>query len=218
MDNSGSMQAFDGKMWLPKQASRAFGVGSSQTFAKVQCSRWDELKQSLLWHGEVAAQLGCRTEFHLLNPPQGGAPQRVVVGAPGEVPGTNTATNYEPASLQALRQACESRPLMKTPLCEAVRKILADLQVVGPALKAAGKTACIIVASDGESSDGDVARALAPLQGLPCSSQVVVRLCTDDEKVATRRTGQGGCLLVRRHRPSFFCESDCAHRAEKGLC
>ena len=38
-----------------------------------------------------------------------------------------------------------------------------------------------IIATDGESSDGDVAEALRPLQNLPV--WVVVRLCTDDDKI-----------------------------------
>ena len=82
--------------------------------SRAQCSRWDELKQTLLWHGRTAAGLGARTEFRLLNHPQG-APQRVVVGAPG-------VSDHGP-SLAALDQVCAARPLMKTPLCAAVREV-----------------------------------------------------------------------------------------------
>jgi len=39
----------------------------------------------------------------------------------------------------------------------------------------------LVIATDGEASDGDVAAALRPLQQLPVS--VTVRLCTDDEAV-----------------------------------
>ncbi|KAH8057090.1 hypothetical protein JL721_9829 [Aureococcus anophagefferens] len=41
--------------------------------------------------------------------------------------------------------------------------------------------ALVVIASDGEASDGDVLRALAPLRDLPV--WVVVRLCTDDDRV-----------------------------------
>ena len=38
-----------------------------------------------------------------------------------------------------------------------------------------------MIATDGESSDGDVAAALRPLQTLPV--MLVVRLCTDEDKI-----------------------------------
>ena len=41
----------------------------------------------------------------------------------------------------------------------------------------------LIIATDGESSDGSLAAAMKPLEQLPVS--VVVRLCTNDDKVYT---------------------------------
>ena len=38
-----------------------------------------------------------------------------------------------------------------------------------------------VIASDGEATDGDIAAALRPLRDLP--AWVVVRLCTDDDRV-----------------------------------
>jgi len=70
-----------------------------------------------------------------------------------------------------------------------------DLRAAAPALRAANRSACVIVASDGESSDGDVAQALRALESLPCRVQVVVRLCTDDEKVSTR-SSRGACAAL----------------------
>ena len=69
VDNSGSMGTWDGKSFVPK------GAG----FAKVKVSRWEELRETLRWHGETAAALGAHTEFRLLNQPRG-APKTVVVG------------------------------------------------------------------------------------------------------------------------------------------
>jgi hypothetical protein len=48
-------------------------------------------------------------------------------------------------------------------------------------LRQNGQVACIILATDGESSDGNVAQALAPLKQLPV--HIVLRLCTNEEKV-----------------------------------
>jgi hypothetical protein len=39
----------------------------------------------------------------------------------------------------------------------------------------------LVIATDGESSDGDIATAMRPLQSLPV--WVVIRLCTDDERI-----------------------------------
>ena len=42
--------------------------------------------------------------------------------------------------------------------------------------------AVLVIATDGQSSDGDVLSAMKPLEHLPV--WVVIRLCTDDEKIA----------------------------------
>jgi hypothetical protein len=47
-------------------------------------------------------------------------------------------------------------------------------------LRAAGQVACIVIATDGEASDGDIMEALRPLQQLPV--MIVLRLCTDESK------------------------------------
>jgi hypothetical protein len=151
----------DGKIFVP----------SSSSFRKVDCSRWEELGETLRWHGATAAALGARTEFRLLNAPRG-APQRVVVGG-----GPDDA-----AALRDLEKVIKSSPGGYTPLCAALGEVVAEIRAAAPALRAAGKVVTVIVASDGEASDGDVARALQPLVGQPCC--VVVRLCTDDDRVA----------------------------------
>ena len=48
-------------------------------------------------------------------------------------------------------------------------------------LRANGHKAAVIICTDGESSDGDVAAALKPLHNLPV--WVVIRLCTDEENI-----------------------------------
>merc|ERR1719409_266053 len=52
---------------------------------------------------------------------------------------------------------------------------------MAPDLIAAGKKAVVVVACDGKSTDGDMAKAMATLKTLPV--WVVVRLCTDEEAV-----------------------------------
>jgi precorrin-6B methylase 1 len=50
-----------------------------------------------------------------------------------------------------------------------------------PSLRANQQKVAVIIATDGESSDGDIATAMAPLAQLPV--WVVIRLCTNDEKI-----------------------------------
>ncbi len=67
-----------------------------------------------------------------------------------------------------------------TPLCRHIREVIDQIRYYEPVLRVHGQKACVIIATDGESSDGDVASAMKPLEQLPC--WVVVRLCTNDEK------------------------------------
>lgn len=66
-------------------------------------------------------------------------------------------------------------------MCRHIREVTAEITAVAPALRAAGQKACVIIATDGKASDGDLAAALRPLRDLPCF--VVVRLCTDQDYV-----------------------------------
>jgi hypothetical protein len=48
-------------------------------------------------------------------------------------------------------------------------------------LRCQRRRAVVVIATDGESSDGDLAAAMAPLRGLPV--RVVIRLFTDCENI-----------------------------------
>jgi hypothetical protein len=83
--------------------------------------------------------------------------------------------------LSTLNAILEGSPSGGTPLCRHLREVIAQIKSAEPQLRAAGQKACVIIATDGESSDGDIATAMAPLKDLPV--WVVVRLCTDEERV-----------------------------------
>ena len=159
IDNSGSMQTQDGK--------RLVAAGARRTL--VTASRWEELGDGIAFHGSVASALRVPTEFLLLNQPSG-ALRRVVVGL-GDDAG-------EAAQLAAIAR---SSPTGRTPLCAAIGQVVEEVRACAPNLAAQGRRALVVIASDGEASDGDVLRALAPLRDLPV--WLVVRLCTDDDAV-----------------------------------
>ena len=57
----------------------------------------------------------------------------------------------------------------------------------------------MIVCTDGESSDGDIADAMRPLQDLPV--WVVIRLCTDEEQIVDYWNNVDGELEIGSHHP-----------------
>ena len=62
-----------------------------------------------------------------------------------------------------------------------IREIVGQIQGMERTLRQNGQKAVVVIATDGESSDGDIAAAMRPLQSLPVF--VVIRLCTDDDRV-----------------------------------
>jgi len=167
IDNSGSMGTNDGHRIVS-------GAGGRQ--GMVACSRWEELGCAISWHARLAVELGAWTEFRLLNQPSGGASQCVAVGS--------TIGSHDPASvheLQTIDRLVGSPPTGRTPLCAQIRAVTAQIAARAGELRATGTKACVVIASDGEATDGDIAAALRPLRDLP--AWVVIRLCTDDDRV-----------------------------------
>ena len=77
----------------------------------------------------------------------------------------------------------EDEPAGQTPLCAQIHVIVENIRSIEKELRARHKRAAVIIATDGESTDGDVAQALKPLEDLPV--WLVIRLCTDEEAVVT---------------------------------
>jgi hypothetical protein len=88
---------------------------------------------------------------------------------------------HEADSISALYNVMNGSPNGGTPLCRHIYEIVEKIRMIAPQLRAAGQKAALIIATDGEASDGDVAQAMRPLKDLPV--MVVVRLCTDDERI-----------------------------------
>eukprot|EP00047_Mylnosiga_fluctuans_P020032 m.88246 g.88246 ORF g.88246 m.88246 type:complete len:337 (+) comp8358_c1_seq3:182-1192(+) len=158
VDDSGSMQREDGHV-LVKTPREDVLVQTS--------SRWRELTESMRFHAGLAQAAGARFEFRLLNmiPP-------VYLGL---------NDGQDPAKAGALLRAFDSSPTGGTPLCRHIREIIAEIVSIKDQLLATGQKAVLVIATDGEASDGNLAEAMRPLEQLPV--YVIVRLCTDSDEV-----------------------------------
>lgn len=76
-----------------------------------------------------------------------------------------------------LNAVIDDYPGGSTPLCHQVNEVVKQITAIAASLRASCKKAVLVIYTDGEASDGDVAQALSPLNDLPV--WVVIRLCTD---------------------------------------
>ncbi len=115
----------------------------------VRCTRWSELSESLLFQAELSEALKVPSEFRLLN------------GADPVIVGLGDDANGE--CLEFLKEALAESPAGPTPLCAQIQSVVAAVGSIADELRANGQKAAVIIATDGESSDGNVADALRPL-------------------------------------------------------
>lgn len=155
-DNSGSMSTQDGHRLL-KQAGNKL----------ITCTRWSELGEELEFHATLARTSSAVTEFRLLN-----GPPPIVIGDSSDPTGAN---------FRRFMDLIKDTPDGGTPLCRHIKDVTEKIKAIAPQLQATGQKACLIIATDGESSDGDIIEAMRPLKDLPV--WVVIRLCTDEENI-----------------------------------
>ena len=135
----------------------------------VPCSRWAELTQSLRFHAELAHYGSVPTEFRMLNR-----------GSPVQV-GFGRDDKFAQTPPDKFCQQLEDSPAGGTPLCRHIREITHEISLRAESLRQAGQLACVVIATDGEASDGNLVEAMRPLKNLPV--WIVVRLCTNESKV-----------------------------------
>lgn len=158
VDNSSSMMIPDGKIIQYKNGK----------YIHRNVSRYQELIETLKWHGRMATKLNAKTVFYALNKPNSFTTNRIEV--------TNSS------GLDELYRLCNTSPSGNTPLCATLREVITDIRKNSASLCATNKKVTVIVATDGESSDGDIAPVLEELKSLPCMC-VIIRLCTDDDRI-----------------------------------
>ena len=156
VDDSGSMQTQDGHM--PSMGKRSPPV-----------SRWSELVDSMKFHLEVSKESNCNSVFRLLN----GAPP-LAIGGNRDIDNVNYAT---------LNAVLNESPQGMTPLCAQIRAVIGQIQPLAGELRRNRQYAVVVIASDGEASDGNIVDAMRPLENLPV--WVVIKLCTDDDRIVS---------------------------------
>jgi len=176
VDNSGSMQIGDGH--------RVVETSDGKIYAQP-VSRWEELTDAVVYHANLASILQSPTIFTLLNHPNvKGSAQRFSVA---EYPGGNTEDDVRKARSIMTR----SRPLGVTPLTSHIYEIHNRVGEIAPQLRRSGQRVVVVLATDGLPTDSqgyggdeilsEFIDALHSLEGLPI--WLVIRLCTDEEKV-----------------------------------
>lgn len=133
----------------------------------VSCSRWKELTNSLKFHLELSKAGGIPTEFRFLNS-----------SYPLRIGFESTLTQQSYQQMKSILE--DGSPGGGTPLCRHIREVTEVVKHYEAQLRANNQVVCLIIATDGEASDGNIADVLRPLKNLPV--WIVLRFCTDDEK------------------------------------
>ena len=162
-DDSSSMNTEDGSTLLK--------VGKK--YKTVNSSRWSEIGDCLRFHINLSRQARARSQFRFCN---SGTPVMI-----GDHHGNASSKKADEEGFQSLMQRLNGHADGTTPLCKQVHEVIEDIKANEDKLRHEGKQAVVIITSDGEATDGDAIRALQPLQSLPAN--LVIRLCTGDEKV-----------------------------------
>jgi len=150
------------------------------------CTRWEELKDCVEHHVNMAAKRKAPTIFRFLNNPGLGNQQFSVCHS----------NSCDPVEIMRDVQNASSimnkvRPQGCTPLTAHIRKIRTSISGMSSELLREGKKIAIIIATDGLPTDeqgfqtkeirGEFIEALRSLEGLPI--WLVIKLCTDEEDV-----------------------------------
>lgn len=175
VDNSGSMEIGDGHRVV---------TTSDREIVSQAVSRWEELKDTVLYHAELAAILNTPSLFKLLNATPGLENKDFAIGARGK-------SNIPDEIREARSFIHRVRPMGPTPLTQHIWDIQKSVHKLAPKLRRAGRQVVIVLATDGlptdadgyvgEDVDAEFLSALKALEGLPI--WLVIRLCTDEAKV-----------------------------------
>ena len=159
IDDSSSMKKVDG----------AYMIIQDGIATKVNCTRWDELKDTILFFLETSHTLKIPTEFRLLN--------QLVPKITGDKEIDPDNCNY----LGLKQFMTNGSPSFGTPLCKHLGEIVTYITTLKDELLHNGKLVSLIICTDGIASDGNIIPFMKQLAQLPCT--VTIRLCTNSKSV-----------------------------------
>ena len=142
IDDSGSMSKVDGKRLMT----------DGRNCKMLKCSRWTELQETVRSQAHISMSGKIISEFRLLN---GADP--VIIGL----------DNDDNENMSFLEEVLEQSPAGQTPLCEHIESIIENISSIADQLRNNGQRATVIICTDGESTDGNLAEVMKPLQDLP---------------------------------------------------
>jgi hypothetical protein len=169
VDNSSSMFTPDGK--------RLLETNSQHDVRVAPCTRWEELKETVLYHAQLMALLEAPTKFILLNKPSGNrCSQELSIAERG--------SEWVQEDLEEfMTQFPTVQPSGVTPLTQHLRRIYQSILPLDQKI-------VLVLATDGrptdqfgyssQAVDRDFADALQQIQS---KAWVVIRLCTNEESI-----------------------------------
>eukprot|EP00539_Tryblionella_compressa_P017084 CAMPEP_0178838690 /NCGR_PEP_ID=MMETSP0746-20121128/13456_1 /TAXON_ID=913974 /ORGANISM="Nitzschia punctata, Strain CCMP561" /LENGTH=365 /DNA_ID=CAMNT_0020501671 /DNA_START=94 /DNA_END=1188 /DNA_ORIENTATION=+ len=175
VDNSSSMNTKDGRRLLP--------TASQNDVRVMPCTRWEELKETVVYHAQLAALLNAPTKFILLNRPvQPGSMN--FSSCPQEMTIAERGTEWIDDDMEDfVDNFSHIQPQGVTPLSDHLRRIYQSL------LHMENKIV-LVLATDGKPTDPfgysspavdrEFENALRQVQS---KAWVVIRLCTNDDSV-----------------------------------
>jgi len=190
VDNSGSMQASDGRRIVPTK--------SRNDVRFVECTRWEEIKDCVKYHMELTALLSAPASFRLLNHPgYSVGSSQIDVAQMGE-------SNIRNEVSIGMNIMDKTQPKGVTPLIPHIQEISKVINYLAPQLVSEGKRVAVIIATDGLPTDSqgthspsivrDFVDSLKVLEGLPV--WLVIRLCTNESGVVVCYFRFHNCLLI----------------------
>jgi hypothetical protein len=166
IDNSGSMQKADGH--------RIIDNGKSDVFM-VDCSRWEEIRECVEYHIQLAEMIDAPTRFRFLNDPGTRVgPQKF------SIKDGSHAHAHQLQAHEALSLMRRAQPSGCTPLTEHIMEIYTEIFEMVPELRRTGQKVAIILATvsfvsimlQGQLADGTCPTIFTHIYSFVCSSSI----------------------------------------------
>lgn len=176
VDNSSSMNTKDGRKLL--------STAKPDDVRVTTCTRWEELKETVMYHAHMAALLHAPTKFILLNPSTTEAESASEQSCPQEMSIAERGSEWIEDDIEDFTEGFSRVvPRGTTPLVSHLQQIYQSLRHIQTKV-------VVVIATDGKPTDsfGYTSTAVdrefeAALRQVQSKAFVVVRLCTNDDSI-----------------------------------